>query len=348
MSKESSPSTDFNIQQVPGHKISQPRLSTHELPQSLLSTSKAPPLNIHDSSVELSLPPIKSPTSLKIKASTPFAPPPTSSATFAPPDKISKAPTSSAPFAPPDKISKAPTSSAPSDKISQAPTPSATFAPPDKISPTKAPTSSDKISKAPTPSALSDKIVPTSSATFAVSDKMVPAKASFVQSMGVPENGWVETSGGKALIVDSDSDSSLGLSEVESGMDDIVESHVSIAKKIIHDDPFGGKINDNSETLWSKPEDISELKKGTVLPKDENPFYFDGRAIRYNVDVNRGLGYEAPIILGADKSHGKEYSSYLMFDPSIGTLSAGNDINSDIPNIPKYSFICGNGTSADY
>lgn len=135
---------------------------------------------------------------------------------------------------------------------------------------------------------------------------------------------------------------------VQSESMSVVQSEEKLVQESVHSE-LGVKVHvsgklEESEHIWSKPEDISELKKSKTLPKDENPFYFDGRNIRYNVDAGRGLAYKNSIIFGAEKLH--DGHNYLSFDPNLGTLTFGTDINLNNGDC-KHSLVCGNGTSSN-
>ncbi|CAH6419995.1 Hypothetical protein HVR_LOCUS1051 [uncultured virus] len=87
-----------------------------------------------------------------------------------------------------------------------------------------------------------------------------------------------------------------------------------------------------------------------IIPNDVSPFAYDGRSVRYNVE--RGVEYRTPLILGSRKAVGNKgecgyHASHFIFDPASGTLAAGYDVDNGWVKLPNFSLITGIGNSAN-
>lgn len=115
---------------------------------------------------------------------------------------------------------------------------------------------------------------------------------------------------------------------------------------------------DSVKSLWSMGDsssgvgdDISNSKPSRhFVPNEASPFVYDGNVIRYNTE--RGVDYTTPVLFGSRKTYGFNgkhgyRSSHFIFDPALGTLAAGFDINNGWQNLPKFSLISGFGNVSD-
>jgi hypothetical protein len=87
-----------------------------------------------------------------------------------------------------------------------------------------------------------------------------------------------------------------------------------------------------------------------ILQNEVSPLIFNGQIIRYN--VRRGVSYKTPILFGSRKVTGIDQengyrSSHFIFNPEIGTLAAGYDIDNGWKNLPKFSMLTGIGNSSN-
>lgn len=114
---------------------------------------------------------------------------------------------------------------------------------------------------------------------------------------------------------------------------------------------------DSIKSLWStfdvsKPneKESNEIDSNEIVPKDANPFIYDGKVIRYNTE--RGVDNKTPVLFGSHRLTGTDdecgyRASHFVFDPKSGSLAAGYDINNSWARLANFSLISGVGNSAE-
>lgn len=163
------------------------------------------------------------------------------------------------------------------------------------------------------------------------------------------------------------SGSSIELSGIQS------EAEASNSVEEINQDQIAK--TDSIKSLWSTPEgshphkyddyeyefkdeddlhncncNHGDCKREHILPSNVSPFVDDGHVVRYNVE--RGVDYHTPFIIGSRKLVGKDnecgyHPSHLVFDPKSGTLAVGYDVSNGWAKLPNFSLITGLGNSAE-
>lgn len=103
--------------------------------------------------------------------------------------------------------------------------------------------------------------------------------------------------------------------------------------------------------LWSAASSTSgsEGKISSLICNNPSPFVFTGNEIRY--DYDRGVDSDTVFLVGSKHRTSKGgfgYSArHLIFNPSIGTLACGFDVDDAWKTLPSDSLISGYGNSSE-